>query len=221
MRQPLAERTRDLDELLRRRREDRRRWRPARCRRDPAPPAPRSAVRAHPLAIDDAKRTARRLDTEHDVLHDASGAARARVPDRSSPRRPRVPRADCAARRPAVEPHRTGVRLRAHRTGSPSTCSCPRRSGRRARTLRRPARRRSTPSSAIVAPKALQMPRISSARRRRPPLRVQPSLADPGAAAPARRGRPCDRARPAAHRCRCAVSTVSPWMCATIVLTPR
>ena len=115
----------------------------------------------HPLAIDDAQRTARRLDAERDVLHDAQ-MRRERgflMNHRHAglSRRKRIRAARTAGRRGAWRrasgvsaPARTAISVLLPAPFWPTSAQTS------------PAHtRRSTSSSAIVAPKDLQMPRIS------------------------------------------------------------
>ena len=158
-RQPDGERARDLDELLGGGGERAHR----RVGRDISGCPSRASAAAAVCRISRAPNQAepRRLHAEQDVLQRRSGAARARAPGRSSPRRrarvERVARAVRGRRRATSCPRRAAGRP----TGSPSACSCRRRSGRRARTPRRARPTTSTPSSATVAPNAFRMPRIS------------------------------------------------------------
>ena len=181
------ERARDFDELLRRRLKIRDTASRAECRRDRAVasrrPRSRASGRDGRCRAGPARRRARCFPSRSD-------GAPATVPDRSSPRRRGVHRTDRAARtvgRPAASRRRPA---RSRRQGSPSACSCRRRSDRRARTPRLGEPRNPPRRARTVAPNALPTPRIS----KRGALRASAIETDPGAAALWHRRRSCDRA---------------------------
>ena len=190
---PDGERARDLDELLRGRRQiaDR-------------PLGGDVAVaelgergrrrRAHPLALHDAERrggaAAHRLDAEHDVLHHAQVRRERQLlvdhRDAGAPRGERIARRVRRRRRAASRRRRASARRRE----SPSACSFRRRSGRRARRPRRRARR--DPRHRARRSRR----RLCARRASRIAARVTASATStgPGAAAPSRRDRSCARA---------------------------
>ena len=181
-----CQRSRDFHELLRRRRQlaDRRvdgNIRVAelierRTRRAADRVAIHDAERARARPAAPARRQARCCPSR-------SGAARATAPDKSSPRPPCAPRAGLAARTARRSASSFPHLARWRRQESTSACSCPRRSARRARTLRRRAPRdrrrraqrcRRTPC-ARRASRIVRLPRRSRAKAG---LRLQPSGRD-------------------------------------------
>ena len=158
-----------------------------------------------------------RLDAEHDVFHHAQVRRERQLlidhRDAGAPRVDRIPR---RVRR-AVQPHRRRRPARSRRQESPSACSCRRRSDRRARRPRRRGRRNRRRRARRWRRTPCATPRISkrgalSGFSHRDRSGCSSSLAS-GSFMRSR----VTRRTPVSTR----FSTGWPWMCATIVLTPR
>ena len=158
-----GERARDLDDLLRGHGQAGRRGASTGMSLRPSVRARRACRLAHLCPAHEAE--PRGLEAQHDVLHHRQvRRERQLLIDHRDAGAARVERVARPVG-PAVQRHRRRRPARARRRGSTSACSCPRRSGRRARTLRRRPPRDRLRRPRRVAPNAFRMPRISKRRR--------------------------------------------------------